>query len=36
LKDDGGAVNRRNPVSPGADVGFRLWDADQRGQRSPQ
>jgi hypothetical protein len=35
LKDDGGAVNRRNPLSPGADIGFRLWDANQRGRFSP-
>jgi hypothetical protein len=35
-KDDGGAVNRRNPVSAGTDVGFRLWDVDQRGRPAPR
>lgn len=28
--DDGGTLDRRNPVRDGADVGFQLWDVDHR------
>jgi hypothetical protein len=31
--DDGGTLNRENPVAPGADLGFQLWDAGQRGRK---
>ncbi len=30
--DDGGVVNRANPTATGADIGFQLWDPDQRGR----
>jgi hypothetical protein len=31
-RDDGGALNRRNTVAPGTDLGFRLWDVTARRQ----
>jgi hypothetical protein len=31
-QDDGGNVNRQNNVAPGSDLGYRLWDVDQRRQ----
>jgi hypothetical protein len=31
-KDDGGHLNRQNLLAPGSDLGFRLWDVDQRRQ----
>jgi hypothetical protein len=30
--DNGGKLDRRNPVAPGTDFGFRLWDMAQRRQ----
>jgi hypothetical protein len=30
--DDGGVINRENPLAPGSDLGFRLWNADLRRQ----
>jgi hypothetical protein len=30
--DNGGVVNRPNPTVAGADIGFQLWDPDQRGR----
>jgi hypothetical protein len=30
--DDGGAINRDNPHTPGTDLGFRLWSPDFRRQ----
>jgi hypothetical protein len=30
--DDGGVLDRRNPTRPGADLGYRLWDAERRRQ----
>jgi hypothetical protein len=35
LVDNGGTLNRQQPDAPGGDLGFRLWNADQRGQTSP-
>jgi hypothetical protein len=32
--DDGGAFNRKNPVAPGTDLVFRLWDVKER-RREP-
>jgi hypothetical protein len=31
-QDNGGALNRANPLMPGTDLGFRLWDATARRQ----
>jgi len=31
-QDDGGALNRKNVVVPGTDLGFRLWDVTARRQ----
>jgi hypothetical protein len=31
-EDNGGKMDRQNPVAPGTDVGFRLWDVAQRRQ----
>jgi hypothetical protein len=31
-EDNGGALNRKNVLAAGTDLGFRLWDADQRRQ----
>jgi hypothetical protein len=30
--DDGGALDRKRIDQPGADLGYRLWDADRRGR----
>jgi hypothetical protein len=35
LADDGGKLARKNPVDPGTDIGFRLWDVIRRRQPSP-
>jgi hypothetical protein len=32
--DNGGLWDRTNPVGPGMDIGFRLWDRDRRRQRA--
>jgi hypothetical protein len=29
-QDDGGSLDRKNPVAPGTDLGFRLWDVPHR------
>lgn len=34
-KDDGGYINDEAPVSPGTDLGFRLWDVAKRRQPAP-
>jgi hypothetical protein len=31
-QDDGGALNRKNIIAPGTDLGFRLWDVAARRQ----
>jgi len=31
-EDNGGKMDRQNPVAPGTDIGFRLWDVAQRRQ----
>ncbi|HVS38221.1 MAG TPA: hypothetical protein VMS17_21860 [Gemmataceae bacterium] len=31
-KDDGGVFDPKDMDRPGADVGFRLWNASRRGQ----
>jgi hypothetical protein len=31
-KDDGGNIDRKNPVAKGTDLGFRMWDVDKRRQ----
>jgi hypothetical protein len=31
-KDDGGVLDRRNPIKPGTDLGLQLWDVAQRRQ----
>jgi hypothetical protein len=31
-KDDGGNIERTNPVMPGTDIGFQLWDVKHRRQ----
>jgi hypothetical protein len=31
-KDDGGKLDRKNPVAPGTDMVFRLWNLDRRRQ----
>ncbi len=31
-EDNGGKLDRQNPVAPGTDVGFRLWDVGRRRQ----
>jgi hypothetical protein len=31
--DDGGTLDRDNPVKPGTDLGYRLWDVPQRRQQ---
>jgi hypothetical protein len=31
-KDDGGNIDRTNPVMPGTDIGFQLWDVKHRRQ----
>jgi hypothetical protein len=31
-EDNGGKLDRRNPVAPGTDIGFRLWDVARRRQ----
>jgi hypothetical protein len=31
-KDDGGKLDRQNPVGPGMDLGFQLWDVAKRRQ----
>jgi hypothetical protein len=31
-KDDGGILNRDNPIKPGTDLGLQLWDVPQRRQ----
>jgi hypothetical protein len=28
--DDGGTLDRENPVAPGSDLGFQLWETDRR------
>ena len=28
--DDGGKLDRKNPIAPGADLGFQLWDKKKR------
>jgi hypothetical protein len=33
--DNGGILNRANPIAPGADIGFQLWDADLRRLPAP-
>jgi hypothetical protein len=33
--DNGGVVDRQNPVAAGTDIGFRLWDPDQRRRPAP-
>jgi hypothetical protein len=35
LTDNGGTLNRQNPIAPGDDLGFRLWDVAQRGTPAP-
>jgi hypothetical protein len=35
-KDDGGDRTRLNNPGPGADIGFRLWDADKRRRPPPR
>jgi hypothetical protein len=35
-QDDGGAMNRKNPVAKETDLGFRLWDVNQRRQPSAE
>jgi hypothetical protein len=30
--DDGGTLDRENPIKPGTDLGYRLWDVTQRRQ----
>lgn len=30
LQDNGGAISRQNPVVPGSDLGFRLWNIEAR------
>jgi hypothetical protein len=35
-KDDGGYINRQDPVAAGTDLGFQLWDVARRRQRSKQ
>jgi hypothetical protein len=35
LTDNGGTLNRQNPIAPGSDLGFRLWDVDQRSRSAP-
>ena len=32
--DNGGTLDRENPVAPGTDLGFQLWNADRRGRPS--
>jgi hypothetical protein len=32
--DDRGTLDRENPVAPGTDLGFQLWNADRRGRPS--
>jgi hypothetical protein len=31
-QDDGGTLDRKNPIRPGTDTGFQLWNVDQRRQ----
>lgn len=31
-EDDGGKMDRKNPMAPGTDLGFRLWDPSRRRQ----
>ncbi len=33
--DNGGVLDRENPIRPGADLGFRLWDVKSRRQPAP-
>lgn len=33
--DNGGILNRLNPIAVGTDIGFQLWDCDKRGQPAP-
>jgi hypothetical protein len=35
-RDDGGKLDRNNPVTPGTDIGFRLWDVNKRRQAPPE
>jgi hypothetical protein len=35
-QDDGGALNRKNVVAPGTDLGFRLWDVTARRQAAAE
>ena len=28
--DDGGKLNRKQPMAPGADIGYQLWDKEKR------
>jgi hypothetical protein len=35
LTDNGGNLNRQNPVVPGSDLGFQLWDVPKRGAPAP-
>jgi hypothetical protein len=32
LKDDGGNINREQPLAPGVDLGFQMWNVDRRRQ----
>jgi hypothetical protein len=33
--DDGGAIDRPNPIGPGSDIGFRLWNLESRRKTVP-
>jgi hypothetical protein len=33
--DDGGTIDRSNPIAPGTDIGFRLWDVESRRKTMP-
>ena len=35
LTDDGGKIDRANPIKPGTDIGFQLWDVAKRRQPAP-
>ena len=34
-EDNGGKMDRQHPVTPGTDIGFRLWDVAKRRQPPP-
>lgn len=35
-QDNGGKLDRKNPIAPGSDLGFRLWDVEKRRQAPPK